>query len=178
MNILENAHSAHPPIDTYPPIVGRINPILIYKFKLHIFPNRQQYNPIQIHVGARFPGAQFAAPKYSSGEICRGLICRGPICQWNGKLGPRKWGAQFAGSEKRGPICRGPICRGPICLEPTVFISKYSVDERSYCMWNYSSKNSPCQFVFCNFVRSVSLCGKIHFIEFHFCLFGFENLLF
>ena len=29
----------HPPIDIYPPIVGRIYPIPIYKFNLHIFPN-------------------------------------------------------------------------------------------------------------------------------------------
>ena len=37
----KEAYSAtlHPPIDIYPPIVGRIYSILIYKFNLHIFPN-------------------------------------------------------------------------------------------------------------------------------------------
>ena len=45
------AYSAtlHPPIDIYPPIVGRIYSIPIYKFKKHVFPIVSRIYPIPIN---------------------------------------------------------------------------------------------------------------------------------
>ena len=49
--LLKKAYSAtlHPPIDIYPPIVGRIYSIPIYKFKKHVFPIVGRIYPILIY---------------------------------------------------------------------------------------------------------------------------------
>ena len=119
----------HPPNDIYPPIVGRIYPIPIYKNSTDIyFPNcwqnisnTNEYKTGAQFAGARFAGAQFAAkgpnlpgpnlpgPNLPTrGPICRGPICRGPIC----RQGAQSAGARFAKKWQIGPQkVRGPICR-------------------------------------------------------------------
>ena len=114
----------HPPNDLYPPIVGRIYPIPIYKNSTDIyFPNcwqnisnTNEYKTGAQFFGARFAGAQFAAkgpnlpgPNLPGPNLpTRGPICRGPIC----RQGAQSAGARFAKKWQIGPQkVRGPICR-------------------------------------------------------------------
>ena len=73
-------------LDIYPPIVGRIYPIPIYRFNWHIFPQQK-------HQGLIFSGARLAGEKHPRPNLPRTLLqqppAQTPLCEVALRVGVR-----------------------------------------------------------------------------------------